>query len=128
MGYRSDVAYKIDFHTDEAYWGFVAKAKLDPETAECFEDEAFKQDDENKNLRFYATQVKWYESYDEVDCHTKLWDNACEFELTHDADKNLCSGYFVRIGEEYDDIETKDFGNDPPYNDLGVRRELIVDF
>jgi hypothetical protein len=130
MGYRSDVAYKIQFHTDEAYWGFVAKVKLDPETSFCFEDDSFKQDDEDKSLKMYATQVKWYESYDDVDCHTKLWDYAEEYDRTKGEgnEHGLCSGYFIRIGEEYDDIETKDFGFDPPYRDLDISRDLIVNF
>jgi hypothetical protein len=35
MGYRSEVGYKIKFDKQEDFWGFIAEAKLDPDTVLC---------------------------------------------------------------------------------------------
>ena len=63
MGYRSDIAYKIKFDRKEDFWGFIAEAKLDPETAMCFTDEwsraeGFEVDEEHYEIRLLCEGVK----------------------------------------------------------------------
>ena len=121
MGYRSDVGYMIQFHDKENYWGFVAEAKCDPDTAICFSDDGFKQNDKLLSVQFSADQVKWYPDYEDVKCHILLWNKASDRE---DKSHGICDGYFVRIGEELDDITELQFGDEPPYDYINVQRVL----
>ena len=125
MGYRSDVAYMIKFHDKEDYWGFIAEAKLDPETSFCFTDEGFKQNDALFALQFGADQVKWYPDYDDVKCHRALWEKAMARD---DSNEGVCDGYYARIGEESDDIEEKQFGQEPPYDYINIERALHINW
>lgn len=121
MGYRSDVAYMITFNKPEDYWGFIAESKCDPETQLCFTDEGFKQDDENLRIMFSADSVKWYPDYEDVKCHNKLWHKACDRD---DQDEKTCSGYYVRIGEQTDDLDEQQFGVYPPYDYINIHRSI----
>jgi hypothetical protein len=125
MGYRSDVAYMIQFHDKGEYWGFIAEAKCDPETAICFADEGFKQNDALLAIQFGADQVKWYPDYEDVMCHSALWDKA---KYRDDSNKGVCDGYFARIGEEADDVEERQFGQEPPYDYINIVKELQINW
>jgi len=128
MGYRSDVAYKIRFANKEDFWGFIAEAKLDPETALCFGDEwegqGFEVDEEHYEIRLLAEGVKWYSDYPDVQCHEALWDKASE---RYDDEQIEVEGAYCRIGEESDDNEEKYFGDDP-YDMVRISRQVIVDW
>lgn len=115
----------IQFAKKSDYWGFVAEAKLDPETSACFDDEGFKQNDEHSALQFGADQVKWYPDYEDVKCHKALWLKALERE---EQSHNVCDGYYVRIGEEIDDIEEKYFGDDPPFDYINIERSIQLNW
>lgn len=127
MGYRSDVAYKIQFGKAEDFWAFVAEAKLDPETAMCFDKEenedAFCVDEERFNISFLAEGWKWYESYLGVKCHEALWYKAEERE----ADGVEVEGAYSRVGEELEDMEERYFGTDP-YDMVRISRQVVVDW
>lgn len=56
----------------------------------------------------YGADWKWYPSYPDVQAWDKLWENMQDIEGI--------SGYFVRVGEESDDIEEMEFGDDPCYD------------
>jgi len=120
MGYRSDVAYIIKFENKEDFWGFIAETKLSPETEECYTDEGFEVKEDEFILQFKAMHVKWYEDYKDVKCHVALWDRMEE------RDEDVVGAGFVRIGEEVEDIEERWFGNDPPYDELGVNRSIYT--
>ena len=98
MGYRSDVGYKIKFDKDlewlesipddkknvtskDLFNLFVTEAKSRLETKLCFEDEdgTFTIDDEHLSITFFAESVKWYESFEDVQCHEKLLELADEW-------------------------------------------------
>ena len=66
--------------------------------------------------RLYFEHVKWYENYEDVGMFNKL----ISFLETHD----MCDLYgFIRIGEEYDDIETRG----TPYEfDMGICRSIDI--
>ena len=124
MGYRSDVAYMIKFHKAEDYWGFIAESTADPDTSYCWakeEAESFKQNDKELSVQFYADQVKWYDGYEDVECHTNLWWKANERADNH---KGMCDGYFVRIGEEPTDVEERQFGEEPPFDYINIHQSI----
>lgn len=128
MGYRSEVAYKIAFNMKEDFWGFIAEAKLDPETSLCFDEDSwgkeyFEVDEEKYEIRFLADSVKWYDEYPEVKCHQALWDKAEE----RDEEGIEVDGAWCRIGEESDDVDERYFGNDP-YEMVRVSRQIVVDW
>ena len=52
MGYRSDVAYKIQFEDKDQWNVFLIEAKSKPETRACFEDEDM-INQRNKLQEFY---------------------------------------------------------------------------
>jgi hypothetical protein len=129
MGYRSDVGYKIKFDKDlewlesvaddkknvtskDLFNLFVTEAKSKEETKLCFDDDdgAFEIDDENLSITFFAESVKWYDSFEDVQCHEKLLELADEWLEQHDIEDKFYSPLrwgFVRIGEEHDDVEER---------------------
>lgn len=135
MGYRSEVGYVIKFE-DRIFWSeqatdedkkitvkdlfnvFINDAKTNPKTKLAFDeaDGDFKLDYDNLMIKFYADNVKWYESFEDVDCHEKLLDMAEEYidaQSENDKYGSVCISYgFVRIGEETEDIETRYGGYD----------------
>lgn len=128
MGYRSDVAYMITFHKAEDYWGFIAEATSDPDTAMCFDKEewgSFKQNDKELSIQFSAESVKWYDEYPDVSCHMNLWVKARDRDTNNDA---VCDGFYVRIGEQVDDIDERSFGQEPPYDYIDVQRSIKINW
>jgi len=127
MGYRSTVAYKIKFEKADDFWGFVAEAKLDPETQLCFNDkdnpECFVVDEEKYEISFLAEDWKWYEDYPEVKAHEALFNKAED----RDSDGVEVDGAYCRIGEESDDNHERYFGNDP-YDMVRISRQVVVDW
>ena len=116
MGYRSDVGFACDPAVAEV---IGAVLELNPK-------------DKNEELhtlvehghtcstptldRLFFESVKWYESHEDVGMFNKLM----SFLETHD----MCDLYgFIRIGEEYDDIETQG----TPYEfDMGICRSIEI--
>jgi len=127
MGYRSTVAYKIKFGKKEDFWGFIAEAKLDPDTSLCFTDEdnkdAFEVDEGHYEIRFLAENWKWYTDYPEVKAHEALFDKARE----RDDEGIEVEGAFCRVGEETEDMVEEYFGTDP-YEMVQISRQVIVDW
>lgn len=128
MGYRSAVAYVVAFGSNEypekahvEYLQFQAwvkqlvtqfEAKEGAMTEVYTYDHAMKDfntDDDwaefrwypaNNMLIFRVDHAKWYPEYPDVKWHEAVCEKANEYST---------AGYrFVRIGEEYDDIETRE--------------------
>jgi hypothetical protein len=78
-------------------------------------------------LKFYASDWKWYDEYDDVQCHERLLELAEEYITAQQEDdklKHLSISYgFVRIGEETEDIDTK-YGGDDGYSLLYPTRGI----
>ena len=109
MGYRSEVAYVVAFKDEEQRDTFIALqlAKKDDNTNEALKE--VKKLESNK-LFYYASDVKWYESYPIVMAHTSIYWEAVDMFGDDGA------GYrFTRIGEEVEDI---DISEDGEYDDL----------
>jgi len=122
MGYRSEVAVVIAFKDTEQRDTFLTLqvAKKDEDMNEALK-EVLKL--ESNKLFYYASDVKWYESYDFVKAVTNLYLEAVELY------GNDGAGYrFTRIGEEIEDIEISEDGE---YDDLwdytSINRSIDVE-
>ena len=72
MGYRSEVAYVIKFDDIETRDNFVTLmlAKNDEHITRAVEECEYRYQDDPV-ITFEAQDVKWYESYDDVQAHHK---------------------------------------------------------
>lgn len=103
MGYRSDVTYIIECASTEEKEKFVALAMLNDTYKQAL-DECKHVKDNTPYLIGEFSDVKWYEDFEDVQCHMKLLQHIDELD-----DKNV-NARFVRIGEETDDIEDNAYG------------------
>lgn len=129
MGYRSDVAYVVSFSSHKEpevafaqYLQFkkwvqdkhvlVMEAKAGAMT-ESYNYEAacryseLKFYDSECMMIFNAQDVKWYDGYIEVEWHREVMK-----EISNNTDDRWSKGAwrFVRVGEEYTDIEVEEDG------------------
>jgi hypothetical protein len=132
MGYRSEVAYTIRFTGDDdtkvrqSFYTFLAEAKAKPDTAPCFSEheDYFKVVESAWSINFYADDVKWYESFTDVQMHEALLALARSWV----DDGVECIGYlFTRIGEETNDTE-ETWGGRFDDSWLHLRREIVKDW
>jgi hypothetical protein len=125
MGYRSDVAYTIRFDTEEAYRLFILEAKA-KDLGSCFSDDTSNWDeaecdDARCRIDFKAENVKWYESYPDVQKHEALLHLAKEWVS---GDNPHIGWAFARVGEDNEDI-TEEYGGTASWDWLSVKREII---
>lgn len=119
MGYRSDVAAV-----------FYAADEKDMPVVKLWLDENFPMDTFKESLRwfdrgmvFYEDNVKWYDDYEEV----KAFDAAVKkFIDLFCKEESITRGAFeiMRVGEEYNDIESDCYGDYD--NLLDLKREIIL--
>ena len=125
MGYRSDVTYALEFRELNCKRKFVVMAKLDPVFNEALKECEHVDDDK---LFMYAefTWVKWYDNFDDVQCHTKMLDHIQENKL------DGVSAKFIRMGEEMEDAEEMVYeGEDAPNAwdiAVGVTRHIYNEY
>jgi hypothetical protein len=74
---------------------------------------------QNGKFILYGNDWKWYPSYPDVQAWDEMWENMQDIEGI--------SGYFVRVGEENDDIEEMQFGDDPCYDHFHAFSALHFD-
>jgi hypothetical protein len=121
MGYRSEVAVVIAFKDAEQRDTFLTLqlAKKDEDMNEALKE--LKKLESNK-LFYYASDVKWYESYGFVKAMTDLYLEAVELYGDDGA------GYrFTRIGEEVEDIDISEDGEcDDLWDYTSVNRSIDV--
>ena len=129
MGYRSNVAYTIRFTSDDdtlnrqAFFTFIAEAKANEDTRQAIEE--CEIDNINLQINFADSDIKWYDSHQDVASHDALIDLA---EETIDDNVNECVGYiFIRTGENEDDNEVKAKGL-YDFNWLWIRRTIERDW
>ena len=146
MGYRSTVAYTIrftpfpspqeaekgEFPSDkdinlckESFYTFLAEAKL--KYLGAVNDEGMKIDESNMALNFFASDVKWYESYEDVQVHENLISLSKEWADEGETANPNIGGIFTRIGEEMDDIVEEAWG-EADWEWVGVHREIVCDW
>lgn len=127
MGYRSDVKMVIKGPKDDMLdaWAnyrfkhpYQAVETRDP----CLTDMSITMDHSNEvTICFYAEQWKWYEGYEDIERIESVW----RFFKAKSEDNDLkISGKFVRIGENDDDTEIREFGMGTFDIELGVSRSI----
>lgn len=142
MGYRSTVAYSIRFEyqsydkpeegTDmekckATFFTFLAEAKAGAETGGAFLDEDLKVDEEKLAIYFFADNVKWYESYEDVKCHEALMELSKEWADDGDCSNPYIGGAFSRIGEELEDMVEEVWGQGD-YDWIRIDRSMECDW
>ena len=137
MGYRSNVAYTIRFTGDDdkaleqSFCCFLAEAKLKFPSA--VSDTDLKIDEKNFRLNFFASDVKWYEDYEDVKCHMSLlqlaqdWAENVDEENGDTKGNKYIGGIFVRVGENADDVTEEGFG-EHDWDWVRVHREVVCDW
>ena len=120
MGYRSDVAYAIQFKDadERATFRDVMLHKNDKHITEAINETG---DHEDKYIVFKINGVKWYDSYPDVKAHHKLMEQA--FELF------TASYRFLAIGEDgAETYEANGTHEDDLYDMLHTCHEIITTF
>jgi hypothetical protein len=134
MGYRSDVAYTIRFRKEEDYHLFILEAKAKPETAGALDECTCICNEFRHRIDYRAENIKWYDSYPEVQMHEELIAQAEEW-CHDDTHKELRFGgaghdayrlgfVFVRVGEDDNDTERREGGNNA-YDWLHITRQIV---
>jgi hypothetical protein len=133
MGYRSDVAYTIRFVSDhdtnneQSFYTFLMEAKANPKCQIALAEVEI--DHKKQAFYFSANDVKWYESYPDVDSHIALFNQAKDWvQQTLDQQTHCSIGaIFTRIGENLDDVEEISIG-DYEWEWIQVHRKLEIDW
>ena len=137
MGYRSEVAYgvKVDdivwndqateeeknLNADGLFLLMLTEMQQDPIAGKCFDDTYdinvhLTVNKEARTILFNETGLKWYDNYEDVKAHERLYELMEEYAELYDSTQgmeNPVSCSFTRIGEESDDIEQRGSGFDP---------------
>ena len=127
MGYRSDVAYAIQFKDANALKEFVGLHAINEDTREALKECTLALEEDPNDcpaLMFNESDVKWYDSFEEVQAHMKLIESV--EEMFEDR-----AGYnFLRLGEEDDDNEHKYGGHREliPWDAFSFRRFIEIDW
>jgi hypothetical protein len=107
MGYRSEVSYRIGFRNKTILNEFIAKVMvLGGHECEALRECSIEEDGDTWFINFYASDVKWYEGYTDVDGHTHLYKKAVEWY------PDDCAYQFLRVGESDDDSQSDTDGAD----------------
>lgn len=93
MGYRSTVAFIISFEDKEKLENYLAPRMLE-EYIKDSRDDFYRVDD--TSVMYHAEDVKWYDTYPNVQALTKLYKDTSEAGGAY---------HFIRVGEEDKDIE-----------------------
>jgi hypothetical protein len=149
MGYRSEVAYGIK--VDDIIWAddateeeknlsadglfllMLTEMQSDEVAGKCF-DKTHEINDyltinkEARTIVFYSDSLKWYDNYEDVKCHERLYEMMEDYANLYNSRQSMenpvsCS--FTRIGEEMEDIEEKGSGYDP-WSIMTVSRSIDI--
>lgn len=125
MGYRSNLVALIYPDTDTKHEDKEPYEALKTLMNTAFKDVAdtFHSDmywvDSNCCLKFDIQDVKWYESYPDVQAFNRMMD------FFRDEEHGYCTE-FIRIGEDTDDVEAYETGHNVN-GWMHVRREIECD-
>ena len=110
MGYRSDVAYIIKFNDIETRDNFVTLmlAKNEPQITQAINECEYGYTDD-PIITFKETDLKWYDSFEDVQAHQRLMKDAVEI-YQHKGGRFR----FIAVGED----GAEDFDEDDCENDL----------
>lgn len=126
MGYYSEVAYVIAFEDEQNMGKFINHVfgSGDEHMIEALKDCIV--DFKEARINFHASSTKWYESFEEVQGHTRL------YELCRDEDApfhDMCDFRYMRVGEETEDVEEEgSYGDHDPCDDFYIARYINIPF
>jgi len=113
MGYRSDVKIVVIASSKEAMDDLLAVYAMLPEVQKAggFEELGWERYElgEGRVLTYEADDVKWYDSYDDVTVIMRLLEDVSIFN--EERSEDVYAARFVRVGEEYNDIEVEHYGD-----------------
>lgn len=121
MGYRSNVAMLIttDDRSQRKIEELMIHLKLSQISLKYWTDANDNEIGWNYHtFAFRADDVKWYPDYPEVQTIEKVWEIAQKVEGL--------SGVFMRVGENSDDTRDLYFGQDPPYDQAFIVRQIVL--
>jgi len=138
MGYYSDVCMAIRAPKE---WLLAELATLrltgDEARKQALDELTLIEDDANKDfaILYLRDNCKWYAGYPDVAALEAVWGHFIEaLELGEDPDnaksedpRRGIDAAFVRIGEEYNDVETHYHGSDP-YDLASPSRSIEIGF
>jgi hypothetical protein len=118
MGYRSDVKIVVIASSKEAMDDLLAVYAMLPEVQKAggFEELGWERYElgEGRVLTYEADDVKWYDSCDDVTAIMRLLEDVSIFNQERSED--VYAARFVRVGEQYDDVEVENYGDDYEYD------------
>jgi hypothetical protein len=113
MGYRSDVKILVIASSKEAMDDLLAVYAMLPEVQKAggFEELGWERYElgEGRVLTYEADDVKWYDSCDDVTAIMRLLEDVDTFNKQRSED--VYAARFVRVGEQYDDVEVEHYGD-----------------
>jgi hypothetical protein len=113
MGYRSDVKILVIASSKEAMDDLLAVYAMLPEVQKAggFEELGWERYElgEGRVLTYEADDVKWYDSCDDVTAIMRLLEDVDTFNQQRSED--VYAARFVRVGEQYDDVEVEHYGD-----------------
>ena len=131
MGYRSDIKIVVLASSKEAMDDLLAVYAMNPvvQKAGGFEELGWEHYPlgEGRVLTFEEEDTKWYPTYEEVQAIMELCNLAHTFNQERPED--IYAARYVRVGEEYNDIEVEDYGDDYEYDMhdvLSVNRTIEI--
>ena len=131
MGYRSDVKIVVIASSKEAMDDLLAVYAMNPavQKAGGWEELGWERYalGEGRVLTFEEEDTKWYLIYEEVQAIMELCNLAHTFNQERPED--IYAARYVRVGEEYNDIEVEDYGDDYEYDMhdvLSVNRTIEI--
>lgn len=138
MGYYSDVCMAIRAPKE---WLLAELATLrltgDEARKQALDELTLIEDDANKDfaILYLRDKCKWYAGYPDVAALEAVWDHFVDaLELSEDPNnaksedpRRGIDAAFVRIGEEYNDVETHYHGSDP-YGLASPSRSIEIGF
>lgn len=125
MGYRSDVAYIIKFNDIETRDNFITLmlAKNDPILTQAIKECEYGYTDD-PIITFNETDLKWYDSFDDVKAHRQLMKDAIEIYGEEKGGRYR----FISVGEDgAEDCEEHDDEGDL-YEYITTRHEVQTYF
>ena len=125
MGYRSDVAYVIKFNDIETRDNFVTLmlAKNDKHITQAINECEYGYT-KDPIITFEATDVKWYDSFDDVKAHHALMHDAVEIYGEEKGGKYR----FISVGEDgVEELEEDDDDGDL-WDYVTTRHEINTSF
>ena len=103
MGYRSNVHIAVAFDNADTLREVMAVYAMNPLVQEC--NTAIDWEIKNDTILYFSAEdSKWYEGYEDVQAYEHMLSVA---EMFHKERGIEVAYYFVRIGEDIDDIEIK---------------------